>query len=597
MPNSIKKILVVDDSPENIQLLLEVLKDTYTVIVATNGEKALQLAAKEPQPDLILLDVIMSGMSGYEVCSCMKTNIKTREIPIVFVTALNEAIDVAQGFELGAVDYISKPINPAIVKARVQNHLKILGLTRSLQKVNRDLADFNLSLERLVQERTAELYQATYFDSLTGLLSRASLLRDLDSALELIHQSSTQGFALLVLDCMQFSLINNSFGHAIGDQILIAIGERFTTHMPTGDSLYRIGGDKFCFLLHRNIIEAQVVSFAEQIIQTFSEPFVVEEYEIFANARLGITIAGNHYHQAVELIRDVDTALQKARSNGIAGYYIFQRSLHDFAFKRLRLENDLRLALVRGEFVVFYQPIINLSNRKIDSFEALIRWQHPQRGLVSPIEFIPCLEETGSIVPVGMFVLHQACAQLQEWQKTFNSELSISVNLAARQMVYPKLLADIDFILKETNCNPERLKLEVTESGLLEVGQQTIDLLQALRDRGIRISIDDFGTGYSSLAYLQKLPVDTLKIDRVFVKDIQANGENAEIVQAVIQLGKALGKDIIAEGCETNAQVTFLKGIGCDFAQGYHFAEPMDVAHVGKFITKFMGSDLEAMIN
>jgi diguanylate cyclase (GGDEF)-like protein len=390
---------------------------------------------------------------------------------------------------------------------------------------------------------------------------------------------------------MQFSLINNSFGHAIGDKILIAIAERFTTLLPAGDSLYRMEGDKFCFLLHGHITEAQAVSFAEQILQTFSEPFVVEEYEIFANARLGITIAGNHYFQAVELIRDVDTALQKARSNGIAGYYLFQRSLHDLAFQRLRLENDLRLALVRGEFVVFYQPIINLSNQKIDSFEALIRWQHPQRGLVSPIEFIPCLEETGSIVPVGMFVLHQACVQLQEWQKTFNSELSMSVNLAARQMVYPKLLADIDFILQETNCKPECLKLEVTESGLLEVGQQTIDLLQAIRDRGIRISIDDFGTGYSSLVYLQRLPVDTLKIDREFVKDIQPNGENAEIVRAVIQLGKALGKDIIAEGCETNDQVTFLKGIGCDFAQGYHYAEPMDVAHADKFIRKIMGGD------
>ncbi len=575
--DSIKqKILIIDDSPETIQMMVEILKTSYSIIVATHGEKALQLAVKSPVPDLILLDIMMPDMDGYEVCRRLKANGNTQDIPVIFVTALGEVTDETKGFELGAADYIIKPISPAIVQARVKSHLMIRGLTRSLQFVNNELINLNLFLEEKVQQRTKELRYAVYFNSLTGLPSRVSLLKDLDQACYTLAQPPEQGLALLLLDCTRFSLINNSLGHGIGDKVLIAMAERFRNCLQSGESVYHLGEDDFGFLMRGIREETDVTSFANRILHTFAVSFQVESFEIFITARIGIVIGGAGYSQAVDIIRDGDTALQKAKADRTTGYYLFQGSLHDAALKRLRLENDLVIALKREEFLLHYQPIIDFKDNRIDAFEALVRWQNPQRGMVPPMEFISCLEETGLIVSVGMFIFRQACIQLREWQAVFKKELSMSVNLAPRQLSHPGLLADIDRILEETGIDPKDLKLEVTESGLLETGTHTVDILSALRLRGIQISIDDFGTGYSSLSYLNLLPVDILKIDRAFVKDIGPQGEHSEIAQAIVSVGQALGKKIVAEGLETAEQVAHLKQLGCNFGQGYYFSRPLD---------------------
>jgi diguanylate cyclase (GGDEF)-like protein len=391
---------------------------------------------------------------------------------------------------------------------------------------------------------------------------------------------------VLVVNLIRFSLINNSLGHELGDKALVAIAQRFQSVLHPGDVLYQIGGDEFCFLTYQLTSEAEINAYAEKILDTLTPAITVEGYDIFVHARMGIVMGNHTYKGAVEVLRDADTAMQQIKAKGVDGYYLFRSDLHDAAIRRLELENDLNHALKRQEFELFYQPIITLADGQLHGFEALIRWRHPRRGLVSPDEFIPCMEDTGLIVPVGLWVLNQAARQLAHWQQTFGP-ITMSVNLAARQMTHPTLLDDIDALLGEVTLLPGTLKLEVTESSLLETGDRTLEKIQALQARGLHISIDDFGTGYSSLSYLKRLPVDILKIDRCFVKDIGPNGENSEIAQAIISMGDALGMAIVAEGCETPEQVAFLRQLGCQYAQGYWFAKPMGVEEANPLVNPY----------
>jgi diguanylate cyclase (GGDEF)-like protein len=584
------KVLIVDDQPENIRVLMETLKQDCAIIAATTGQKALDLAAKSPQPDLILLDVMMPDMDGYDVCTRLKGSPATQHIPIIFITALGEAANETRGLTLGATDYIIKPANPAVVRARVNNHVTLQRLTSQLQhmnealelRVNKRTQELKQALQQ-IRQRTEELHRAVYLHALTGLPSRASLLETIQEACQK-NIKGNRPFVVLVVNLIRFSLINNSLGHELGDKALGAIAQRFQSVLHPGDVLYQIGGDEFCFLTYQLTSEAKINAYAEKILDTLTPAITVEGYDIFVHARMGIVMGNHTYKGAVEVLRDADTAMQQIKAKGVDGYYLFRSDLHDAAIRRLELENDLNHALKRQEFELFYQPIITLADGQLHGFEALIRWRHPRRGLVSPDEFIPCMEDTGLIVPVGLWVLNQAARQLAHWQQTFGP-ITMSVNLAARQMTHPTLLDDIDALLGEVTLLPGTLKLEVTESGLLETGDRTLEKIQALQARGLHISIDDFGTGYSSLSYLKRLPVNILKIDRCFVKDIGPNGENSEIAQAIISMGDALGMAIIAEGCETPEQVAFLRQLGCQYAQGYWFAKPMGVEEATHWLT------------
>jgi len=579
------KLLIVDDQPENIRLLMEVLMKDYTIIATTNGPKAQELAAKVPQPDLILLDVLMPEMDGYEVCAALKANPITAHIPIIFVTALGEAQDETKGFQLGAADYIVKPASPAVVRARVNNHLTLQRLTQQMQALNEKLElkvkqrteELHQALKK-VQQRSRALHRAVYLDALTGLPSRASLMEALQAQCRQAA-NQRQPFALLVLNLIRFSLINNSLGHALGDKVLMEIARRLQAILHTGDELYQIGGDEFCFVAYGLNTEAAVQTYADKILQTLTAAIHLESYEIFVHARMGIVMGSSSYQTAIEILRDADTALHQAKAERTEGYSVFQQDLHTAAMHRLDLENALNRALKQQEFVVYYQPIMNLSSGTVEGFEALVRWQRPGKGLVPPGEFIPCLEETGLVVPVGQWIFREAIQQLERWQQQFGP-ISMSINLAARQFTHPTLLEDIDRVLQDVSLYPNTVKLEVTESGLIETGGQTLERIEALRDRGLGISIDDFGTGYSSLNYLQQLPVDVLKIDRCFVKDIGPNGEHSEIARAIVYLGDALGMAIVAEGCETELQINFLRELGCEFGQGYFFAKPMPSDHL-----------------
>jgi len=557
-------ILVVDDEPDNFDVIETFLSsNNYKLHYASTGQEALDSLTLF-EPDVILLDVMMPGIDGIEVCQRIKAMPCWEAVPIIMVTALTTKMDLARCLTAGADDFISKPVNRLELTARVRSMLRIRGQYQQL-------ATFNAKLEETVQQRTAELQTMVLQDALTHLPSRAFLLQKVEAVL----QSENPNFAVVYLDCDQFKLVNGSFGYAVGNQLLLAIVERLQQHLRPGDVLGRMGEDEFCFLLYGIEGMTALEPFINTILRSFNAPFMVAECEIFMTACMGIALGSNGYHNPEDLLQDADTAMYKAKLRGKGGYQLFERQMSVAMLNRLTLENDLQRALEQQEFVTYYQPIVHLKTQKLCGFEALVRWRHPTRGMVSPGEFIPCMEETGLIVPVGMVVLRQACQQLCTWQQQGWTGLTMSVNLSVRQFACPTLLADIDQVLAETGINPAQLKLEITESAIMENAPLAIALTEQLRSRQIQISIDDFGTGYSSLGYLHQFPVDILKIDRSFVNQIQSENRNYRVVDTIIALSNQLELAVIAEGIETTQQLQWLQQLNCEFGQGYLFSRPL----------------------
>ncbi len=561
---NIPSILIIDDEPDNFDVIEAFLSDQgYQLHYAAGGQEAIA-ALDTFAPDLILLDIMMPGMDGMEVCQRIKAIPKWEAVPIIVTTALTGKKDLAQCLSAGADDFMSKPINRLELNARVRSMLRI-------RQQYQQIAAFSTQLEAQVQQRTAQLEAMVLQDAMTQLPSHAFLLQKLSET----FKSGQSSFALVYLDCDQFKLVNGAFGHAVGNQLLIAIAQRLQQHLLPGDILARIGGDEFCFLLHQIKDAATLERSIQAILQSFNNAFLVENCEIFMSASLGVALVKDEKRQPEELLQDADTAMYQAKLRGKGSYQIFDRQMHLSMLSRLTLENDLQRALAQQEFMLHYQPIIDLTTQKLSGFEALVRWQHPIRGMVSPAEFIPSMETTGLIVPVGMLILKQACQQLQIWRQQGWTKLSMSVNLSVRQFSSPTLLADIDRVLAETEIDPAYLKLEITESAIMDNAEMAIALTQALRSRHIQISIDDFGTGYSSLGYLHRFPVNNLKIDRSFVNQIQLESRDYHVVDTIITLSKQLGLLVIAEGVETAQQLEALKQLGCEFGQGYLFSKPL----------------------
>ncbi|NJL87603.1 MAG: EAL domain-containing protein [Leptolyngbyaceae cyanobacterium SM1_1_3] len=454
-----------------------------------------------------------------------------------------------------------------------------------LRQVNQELTDFNTVLEEQVEQRTQQLQQRILYDDLTQLPSRVFLLQHIAQAILDCQQGVYSQFALLYLDCDQFKLINSSLGHDVGDRLLIAICDRLQTCLSAHDLLARVGEDEFCILRLGLSSAGEAEALASHCLSALSAPFLVGDYDTFVSACIGVAIGSTEYQQPQDIFRDADTAMYKAKAKGKGCYQVFDQVMQRTTVRRLHLENDLQRALKREEFCLHYQPIIHLNSQRVWGFEALVRWQHPQRGLIAPGEFVPCLEETGLIVPAGMQILRQACQQLRNWQRR-QKPLTLSVNLSVRQFAHPLLIAEIDQILAETGVDPKGLKLEITESAIMDNPESAIALIEQLRSRQVRISIDDFGTGYSSLSYLHQFPVDSLKIDHSFINRIDQANKNSKIVQAISNLGHTLGMSVIAEGIETSAQLLHLKQLGCEYGQGFLFAKAMSSAQVSHFLAR-----------
>ncbi len=428
----------------------------------------------------------------------------------------------------------------------------------------------------------AELYHNAYHDSLTQLANRTHFHEQLNRAIARVQRHPEQRFAVMYLDFDRFKVVNDSLGHKAGDQLLVQLGGRLMSMVRPTDLVARLGGDEFAILMEDLERERDAIELTERIQKGLERPFDLNGMEVSVTASIGITFSANGYQSADQIIRDADIAMYKAKSRGKAQFAIFDASLHQHVAAQLKLETELRRALAVGHIRLDYQPIYTLADRKLVGFEALARWHHPDRGLLLPESFIPLGEETGLIVPLGEFVLVEACRQLAAWHaERGDATLRMSVNVSGLQLMNRGFPARVRAALASAGLEPKCLTLEVTESVLMEGVENALPGLMELRRMGVMLSIDDFGTGYSSLSYLARLPIDALKIDRSFIEDMERDGERNEIVKAIFKLGQALSKQVVAEGIETGEQLSLLQELGCEFGQGYLLARPMDAEHAG----------------
>ncbi len=422
----------------------------------------------------------------------------------------------------------------------------------------------------------AQLRHDALHDALTGLPNRALLLDRLDRALTRARRVPEYRFAVLFLDLDRFKVINDSLGHSVGDALLVAVVQRLTGCIRPNDTFARLGGDEFTILLDGIHSVTDALQVAERIHESLKAPMRIEDLDIVVSASIGIALSGPGYEAPDDLLRDADSALYRAKADGRARTALFDQAMHRQALRRLHLETELRHALQCGELRVFYQPIVALADGRVTGCEALVRWQHPRRGLIPPDEFLPIAEETGLLAPIGWFVLDEACRQARAWQLATGQEhLSISVNLGGSQLTQPDLVERIEAALQQSGLPASALHIEITESVMMEGAALTTDLLYDLRTLGVQLHIDDFGTGYSSLGALHRLPIDALKIDRSFVQSLNETAESDRLLEAITSLAHAMDMDVIAEGIETASQLAFLRSLGCGYGQGYFFSRPV----------------------
>jgi len=458
---------------------------------------------------------------------------------------------------------------------------------RHVEELSRHIAEQERISEQL-QESKDHFRHAAFHDALTHLPNRALLAENLKFVMERAKQSEDYQFAVLFLDLDRFKNVNDSLGHTIGDQLLIAMARRLESCIREVDMVARLGGDEFAILLDGIPDSGEATSMAKRIQQKLESPFNLSGHEVFTTTSIGIALSSTGYDHPENMLRDADTAMYRAKAQGKACYEVFDKGMHARAVHLLQMENDLRRALDREELRVYYQPIVSLDNGQLAGFEALIRWQHPERGFINPADFIPLAEDTGMIAPIGLWILKRACQQLAQWQwqSPANRSLFMSVNLSGKQVAEPDLVGQIRQILEETHVDARHLKLEITESVVMENAELAAQLLKHLKALGVQLSIDDFGTGYSSLGYLHRFPLDTLKIDRSFVGRIGEAAENIEIVRTIVSLADNMGMEVVAEGVETLGQLAQLRKLNCQYGQGYLFARPADATSIGVWISQ-----------
>jgi len=448
---------------------------------------------------------------------------------------------------------------------------------------NRMMATIEQQAEKITQfpRRLEQLTKQAFHDSLTGLPNRALFMDRLAHGLMRARRRH-EHLAVLFLDLDRFKVINDTLGHAVGDQLLVEVSNRLSGSLRPGDTVARLGGDEFGLLLE-DVADAETAdAVALRIEEELAKPLLFEGREVFITASIGISLSSARIGSPEEMLRDADHAMYHAKAKGKARHEVFDSGMSAPALDRMDLEIGLRSAISRHEFRLHYQPILRLDTGRITEVEALIRWQHEMRGLLQPDAFIGLTEEIGLIVPIGQWVLGEACRQARVWQLEFPSDppLIMSVNLSAKQFQHPQLVDEITQALTESGLEASSLKLDITESVIMQDAPATLARLKELKGLGIRLAIDDFGTGYSSLGYLKRFPVDTLKIDRSFVKGLSKDGKDNAIVRAVVTVAKSLNMDVTAEGVETDQQRVELKTLGCDRGQGFLFARPADAEHV-----------------
>lgn len=540
------RLLIVDDDAPHRDALSQRLEGRgYSVDVVGDGAGALEKIGKSHY-DLVLLEQMMPDTSGLDLLRLLRATHSPSDLPVIMVTPADESQPVLDALSGGANDFITRPVDLPVAAARIQAQLS------------------RVRMEREARENEQRL------DPVTGLGNRRLLMEQMTRRINAPGELS-----ILLLDLDGFKVINDSFGHGTGDRILAEVGARLKSSVNGSGLVSRIGGDEFTVLLHPDVPGETAVPLAEKIQSDLGKPVLVNGRRISISASVGIVV-GNR-GSAEDLLRDADLAMYRAKELGKNRWQIFEPELRDRAETRMVLVHDMRHAAESGQLVAVYQPKVNLKTRRVVGFEALLRWQHPERGLLSPAEFIPLAEETGLIAPIGEWILREACTQLQRWHAKFPvlPPLTMNVNLSVKQLSDPALLDHVRQILKETAVVPETLKLELTESSLMSDLESSRTVLTGLQALHIGLKLDDFGTGYSSLAYLRALHFDSLKIDRSFVAKMLIDPEAHIIVETIIKLAQAMEMTVVAEGIEEEAQVEELLRLGCETGQGFYFSRPV----------------------
>lgn len=599
--------LIVDDKEENLYYLQALMSGNgYQVQTAKHGAEALVKARQSP-PDIVISDLLMPVMDGYTLLRHWKVDPNLRKIPfLVYTATYTEAEDERLALSLGADAFILKPAEPEDFIARVTEVMTKVAAGTPLQETSPVAGEKQLlklyseTLIRKLEEKTIQLEEANrelqldiarrkeaedkieqlaFYDPLTGLPNRRLMNDRLKHCFASGSREQKYG-ALLFIDLDNFKILNDTKGHNVGDQLLIMVADRLRCSVREGDTVARLGGDEFVIILenlntHAEHAATMAEAIGEKCLLALNQPYLLLKQEYIGSASIGVSLFKNQELSAEELLRRADAAMYQAKNTGRNTLRFYDPAMQASLEAKMDLENDLRHGLANHQFRLYYQPQVNQAGEIIGS-EVLIRWLSPEKGLVAPLHFIPLAEETGLILPMGKWVLETACDQLKAWeQDPVTAKLQLAVNVSACQLHQDKFIEHVLETLINKNINPNLLKLELTESMVLEDIEAVITKMHALRDAGVRFSMDDFGTGYSSLSYLTQLPLSQLKIDQSFVRNIGVKHGDGVIVQTIIGMARNLGMEVIAEGVETEEQYNFLKANGCSLFQGYLFGKPM----------------------
>jgi diguanylate cyclase (GGDEF)-like protein len=558
------RVLIIDDEEQIRNLLIDVLGTSYQCSDAGSAEEALAALA-ETTFDLVISDIDMGGMSGLELVP--RVHSLSPDTVVVMVSG-NQDIEFAiKALRVGAFDYISKPLDLRHVEASVERALNHCNLLKEKRR-------YKEQIENLLQQRTAQVDWLAYYDTVTRLPNRALFEDRLEQAVA-IAKATGQSLGVLFISLDQFKKVNDSLGHGPGDVLLREFAERLKSCVNKSDTVARFGNDEFALL--RTQIEGtkDVIETIGSLSQVLKFSFDLPGHELFGTASVGVSLFPVDGDDCQTLLKNAGAALYKAKRSGGANYQFYTADMHELAASRLALESNLRRAIQNEEFLLHYQPRVSVDSLAITGVEALVRWQHPQLGLVSPSEFIPLAEDTGLIVPIGEWVLRAACLQGRRWIDQGFAPIPIAVNISARQFHDRDLSQTVIRILEETGLSPKYLELELTESSIMQSAEFAAKMLNRLKGMGINISIDDFGTGFSSLASLKRLPIDALKIDQSFVREATSDPDDAALVMAIITLGHNLRLKVVAEGVETEDQLRFLQLLRCDEIQGFFYSKPV----------------------
>ncbi|MEO5351633.1 MAG: EAL domain-containing protein [Magnetococcus sp. XQGC-1] len=549
-------ILVVDDAPDNIRIMKNILFGKYKVLFATNGQEAMVCAVAE-KPDLVLLDVMMPEIDGFTVCAWLRDNPQTSDIPVIIVTAMHDIDAETRGFASGAVDFLTKPVNPPAVRARVAVHLTLKKQREALERAN------------------AQLREMAEFDLLTGLPNRKLFHDRLQQAI-MVGERNQRVFALMFVDLDRFKWVNDTLGHDAGDALLVDAARRMKGLVRKSDTVARLGGDEFTVILADAVHESMAELVARKILEELSAPFTLQGQEVAISGSIGIALFPADGTTAQELSKSADSAMYQAKQSGRNAFRFFSQEINLLTERRLTLEGEMRQAILGNEFFLDYQPRIKSSTGRMTGMEALVRWAHPREGVLLPHQFIPMAEGTGLILQIGAWVLRTACRDANRLAELGFPDLKLAVNLSALQFREGERLLDlVHDILHETGFPAGNLELEITESMMMSNTEQVAQTLEKLRELGVSIAMDDFGTGHSSLALLKQLPIQILKIDRSFVSDLQPDSDNTAFIAAILSMARQLGLHVVVEGVETAEQLAILNSQGGDDVQGFYYCPPL----------------------